>query len=1391
MPLFSDISRTHPRRPRSRRSRVCAALVAGVLLAAGLATTGPSVSASAAAPLACVDTLFASNNSTGAVSQVDVKTGAISPTPVFAMPAGAGTNPNQLGLSAAGALAIVGTTTSIVEYDPAASAAGTTSFTPKPAGVVAGTVGAINPATGLYYYGGFAGATLNLFVYDPVTNAAPSGPVLSVQAANSPGSNGDIAFDKAGRLYFIASSVDTAALYITNGVVPTSGTGATLPSRELSRGATTAASGGVAFGSDGFLYLGGTTSLQKMNPITGAPIGAPLPMTGGPWTDLGSCANPSTAETVVRFDGPRDQPSDQARAILDGGSYIPQGSPPDFPPSTSAPDGTEAPSEPGLIIPGESYTIRQEPVGTTDLSRYDTTWSCADADGRVIASGTGGSGSFTAPSGTGANVQCSFTNVLPPPAAVDDSGVGVFGTPITLAGATNDQPGNGAILVGQTVLTSPAATDGGKRLQTAEGVWTVGSDGHITFTPAPGFSGTASAEYRIVDDDGQTSTATGSATVRPGPAAADDAAATPMNVDVTVRVLVNDVAGQRADGSAGAFVPSTFRFETSPALPAGSAITSGGRVLTVPGQGVYTFDPASSEVEFDPVPGFEGVASAVGYSVADANGSRAVAEIVVTVGSGAVASADAATTLQGVPVEIDVLGNDAASDLGNPCDPGESDVPAGCDTGVFDPASVVFSTGGQPAGAVVSNGGRILTLPDVGAYEVDPGSGVVTFTPDRAFFGATTPPVLYTARDSHGVEVSSSIAVAVTEVRPVAVDDSGFTPFNTPVSIALLDNDRPGDPSAPLVPALTLWDIALAFEEGMEISGTGNILTIDGQGTFVIDENGVVEFTPVPGFTGPTTPVTYEIVDTNGQQAGALVQVTVRPGPEANPDTATTTQGAAATVEPLTDDAPSRNADDSAGEWDTATLRFPATGQPAGAVVSADGRTLTVPGQGTYVVDPATGEVEFTPEPAFVGTTTPVSYTAVDEIGNAAGSTIAVTVTAVTPTATDDAVTTPFNTPITLDLLDNDRPGDDSVPLDPASVVFEPSGVPTGVAAEIRDGGKTLDVAGEGVFALGDDGTVTFTPSAGFSGSTTPVRYTVRDRNGSTATAAVEATVRPGPAAVADADITAQNVPVTVDVLGNDSPGLLADGSDGALDPASVVFTDAGQPTGAVRGADGRTLEVPGQGRYAIDDDGRVTFTPAPAFRGAATAVTYAVTDSLGNSASTTLVVTVSGVDPIARDDTAVTRPGVPVVLDVLDNDSPGADRAPLDPASLRVVGADGSPVTELTIDGEGVWSVRNGTLVFSPAPGFAGTTTAITYSVVDENGTGVTATATVTVTPEAPAPPSTGGSESRGGLPATGGSESRGGLSATGGAPPWLPLGAGLILVACGVVLLVRRSRS
>ena len=993
---------------RSSVTRMLAVATAGVLLAAGLTVVDAPAPAAAAAPLACINTLYFSSNTAGNVGQVDLATGAVSPTPVFTTPADAGTSTNQLGIGAKGALAMTGTSTSVVRYTPEASQAGTTVVTAKPAGVAAGTMGAINPLTGLYYFGAYTGSTANFFVSDPATGNPPVGPVVSVTVTNPPGANGDIAFDKTGRLYLVAGGATEAALYVADGVIPTSGTGTTLTSRELSRGVTTAATNGIAFGSDGFLYLGSSTVLQKTNPITGAPTGTSFTLTGVTSTDLGTCANPSTAVVAGGFDGPRDQPTDQVRVVLEGGSYGPDGTTPDFPPSASGPNGAGVPSEPGLILPGETYTIRQDPVGTTSLGEYTTTWSCTDATGAVIARGVGSTGTFTAPVGTdGVNIDCAFVNVLPPPVAVSDSGVAPFGRPVDLPGATNDQPGNGAILPDRTTFTDPSATDGGTRLDAPEGIWTVGNDGRIVFTPAPGFSGTATAEYRVVDDNGLISRAATTATIRPGPTANPDSASTPQNVNVSFPVLANDVPGMTPDGSAGAFDPDSFRFEDTPGLPPGSVVSAAGLVLTAPGEGDYTFDPSTREVFFEPAPRFTGTAT----------------------------------------------------------------------------------------------------------------------------------PVTYTVDDSFGNPASTTVAVTVTPIVPVAADDVAKTPGATPVVIDILANDRPGAASTPLVPA------SVVFTAPGAVDG-GTTLLVPGEGAWTVRSDGTVRFAPLPSFSGMTTPVGYTVADADGTVAPAAITVTVGSGAIAAPD----------------------------------------------------------------------------------------------------------------------AATTPQNTPVTLDVLDNDLASDLGNPC---------------------DAGQT-------------------------------------------------------------------NVPAGCDT--------------GELVPASVVFPTVGQPAGAVVSNGGRTIDIPGQGVSTIGPDGRVTFTPAPAFRGVATPIAYAVTDSLGNAAASTLTITVAGVDPIARDDSATTAAGAPVAIDVLGDDSPGTNGAALDPASLRIVGAGGALVTELTVPGEGVWNVVDGKIVFTPESGFSGRTAPITYSVADLNGTRVTAIVTVTVTAGAVALPTTGGEV------------------------PWVPFGVGLLLLLAGIVTLLQR---
>jgi len=109
--------------------------------------------------------------------------------------------------------------------------------------------------------------------------------------------------------------------------------------------------------------------------------------------------------------------------------------------------------------------------------------------------------------------------------------------------------------------------------------------------------------------------------------------------------------------------------------------------------------------------------------------------------------------------------------------------------------------------------------------------------------------------------------------------------------------------------------------------------------------------------------------------------LTLAAPPSAAPDTATTVQATDVTVSPLANDTPAGSA------FVPSTLLLK---DPADATFKA---SVTIPGEGTYTVDPATGTVTFSPETSFTGVATPITYQVADGLGRLVTSTITITVT--------------------------------------------------------------------------------------------------------------------------------------------------------------------------------------------------------------------------------------------------------------------------------------------------------------------------------------------------------------------------------------------------------------
>ncbi|MCP8924345.1 hypothetical protein, partial [Streptococcus oralis] len=205
----------------------------------------------------------------------------------------------------------------------------------------------------------------------------------------------------------------------------------------------------------------------------------------------------------------------------------------------------------------------------------------------------------------------------------------------------------------------------------------------------------------------------------------------------------------------------------------------------------------------------------------------------------------------------------------------------------------------------------------------------------------------------------------------------------------------------------------------------------------------------------------------------------------------------------------------------------------------------------------------FTPEKQYVGTPTPVTVKRVDKNGTEVTATYTPTVTKVTPTGTGATSTGPQGVPQTG--TPTFAGGDPLVPIDET---VEPT---------FADGSKEKSIPGQGTYTIAPDGTVTFTPDKQFVGTPDPVTVKRVDKNGTPVTA----TYSP------------EFTKVTPTGTGDKTEGL-----QGQIQEGKVTFTPGHDsvpfPADSTPLFDNGTTvkEVPNVGKFEVDADGKVTFTP-------------------------------------------------------------------------------------------------------------------------------------------------------------------------------------------------------
>ena len=561
----------------------------------------------------------------------------------------------------------------------------------------------------------------------------------------------------------------------------------------------------------------------------------------------------------------------------------------------------------------------------------------------------------------------------------------------------------------------------------------------------------------------------------------------------------------------------------------------------------------------------------------------------------------------------------------------------------------------------------------------------------------------------------------------------------------------------------------------------GNRATLDaegyyvvpGQGKYKITANGKdvdVEFIPEDNFLGTADGISIRRVDNNGYDTGWSTKFPDQE-PNINGQLNTMDGQYVPTVTPIEIEGVDKTSTDVQGATQKETPTFnttatnlngdkiaitPSAEYPAKLVDPATGRTIdepsvTVEGEGTYTINPSTGEVTFTPEPDFVGTAKGVDVTLSAPVGRnkdgkvqkeyvktaTAKYTPTVTPIAITPTdkVSEDIQNVPQTQTPTFE-LSNDK----TAKITSKKLVDPATGQPTDET--------TVTVEGEGTYSIDPTtGAVTFTPEKDFVGTAKGVKVqataTVTNANGKTATITSDASYTPTvKAAVPTADpATSKDIQgatqtgkptfagTTVSVNGEDKEITIKDNSYTLLDK------DGNEVSTTTAYAEDGTTPI---GTFTIDPaTGAVTFTPTDkSYTGKVTPVKVQAESSNGIKVDTTYTPEIVPVTPTAtpaetKDIQGATQTGKPEFKGGTVEVN-GVEKTVEINEDVPAKFDDGS--TTKTVEGVGTYTVApDGTVTFVPEKSFVGTAPAVTVVREDKNGTKASATYTPTVTPVKP----------------------------------------------------------
>ena len=562
-----------------------------------------------------------------------------------------------------------------------------------------------------------------------------------------------------------------------------------------------------------------------------------------------------------------------------------------------------------------------------------------------------------------------------------------------------------------------------------------------------------------------------------------------------------------------------------------------------------------------------------------------------------------------------------------------------------------------------------------GRWYVDTNNSTVVFEPSGSFMGGT----VYAQYRIIGSDTNTSIADIRIEY-PLTIQanyDSVDASTIESITVNALENDEYNRSS--ITPTIKLVDFNNSNGEEIYVDRVER-----SEGVWEVDGDDNVIFIPYDNFEGGYVYMNYIISDDDGHSSRSGIQINYPIIIKANYDNIEASTVESVTINALENDEYNRSSI-------TPTIKLVDFNDSNGEEIYVD--RVERP-EGVWEID-SDANVTFTPYDDFNGGYVYMNYMISDDDGHTSNSSIIINYPLIIQANYDNIDASAVES-VAVNALENDEYNRSSITPTIKLVDFNDSSVEEIYVDRVE--------RSEGVWEIDGDDNVTFTPYNDFNGGYIYIDYMISDDDGHSSKSTIQISYPVAIQAHSDYLNMSNIESVTIDVRENDEYNR----SDIPDPQIQLISMELGWDTNI-------TTE---QGEWIVEDNQSVTFTPSAEFGGGDVFMEYMISDDDNHSSTSSISIDYPVVVSAYNYNIETNSTEESVVIDVM-TDSYIADSNAT--PTVLLLNENGEWVDNVD-SSNGVWSVSDTNVTFTPNDGFDDTVATIIYNLIDDDGHASTA---------------------------------------------------------------------